>query len=58
VSLNLLPPWADLAGLLISIKDVIYNVGKFLINLKNGEYMKTNLMKSIYKAKLGWNMVD
>jgi len=58
VSLNVLPPWADLAGLLISIKDVIYNVGKFFINLKNGQNMKTNLMKSIYKAKLVWNMVD
>jgi len=58
VSLNLLPPWADLAGLLISINDVIYNVGKFFINLKNGQYVKTNLMKSIYKAKLVWNMVD
>jgi len=38
----MLPPWADSTGLFISIKDAIYYVGKYLINFKHGQRMKTN----------------
>ncbi|RGU59512.1 hypothetical protein DWW56_14540 [Phocaeicola vulgatus] len=57
VSLNLLPPWAELVSLLISIKDVLLNVGKLFINLKNRKHMKTRIIKFISKAKGVWNTV-
>jgi hypothetical protein len=53
----MLPPWADLAAMLFSVKDVIFNVGELFINLKkNGIHMKTSIIK-ISKTKLVWNMV-
>lgn len=58
VSLNLLPAWAGLVSLLISIKDVLLNVGKLFINLKkNRKHMKTRIIQFISKAKGVWNTV-
>lgn len=58
VSLNLLPAWAGLVAILISIKDVLVNVGKLFINLKkNRKHMKTRVMRIISKTKGVWNTV-
>ncbi len=58
VSLNLLPAWAELVALLISIKDVLLNMGILFINLKtNRKHMKTRIIQLISKAKGVWNTV-
>ncbi|PXZ43446.1 hypothetical protein DMB45_08775 [Sanguibacteroides justesenii] len=55
---DLLPPWAKLVSLLISIKDVILNVGKQFINFKNNRmHMKTKISQSKANARGVWNTV-
>ena len=55
MSLNLLPPWAESVALLISIKDVLLNVGKLFINLKKTRKLMTTRFTS--KTKGVWNTV-
>lgn len=57
VSLNILPPWARLVEILVSIVNAIKSVGKLLTNLKkNVKNMKTRILKMISKTKLVWNV--
>lgn len=57
VSLNVLPPWARLVEILVSIVNAIKSVGKFLTNLKkNVKNMKTRISNLISKTKLVWNV--
>ena len=53
--MNLLPPWAESVALLISIKDVLLNVGKLFINLKKTRKLMTTRFTS--KTKGVWNTV-
>ena len=57
VGFNLLPPWAELVAILISIKDVLLNVGKLFINLKNRKHMETKISQIKANAKGVWNTV-
>lgn len=57
MSLNILPPWARLVEILISIVNAIKSGGKLITNLKkNGKNMKTRIIKIVSKAKLVWNV--
>ena len=56
VSFNLLPPWATMVATLVSIKDVIRNIGYLFINSKSS----TNMKETTYKTKQlngVWNTV-
>ena len=55
VSFSLLPPWATFVAMLMSIKDVLLNIGKLFINSKNSMRMEITYKKNLLNGV--WNTV-
>ena len=55
MSFSLLPPWATFVAMLMSIKDVLLNIGKLFINSKNSMRMEITYKKNLLNGV--WNTV-
>lgn len=55
-SLNVLPPWAKIIEILVSVVNAFNSVRILVDNLKKWNNMKTQILYLINKAKLVWNV--